>query len=71
MRELIDSVDCTGTELKLIDCSHSTNLHISYTSPRVGCQYCKQMVYAIELHNHAVHAWSHYLQMTVLMEILD
>ena len=40
-RELIDNVECTGTESKLIDCSHDINLHYSYTSPRVECQYCE------------------------------
>ena len=39
--DLIDNVDCNGTESKLIDCSHNLNFNNSYTSPRVECQYCK------------------------------
>ena len=50
MRELIYNVDCTGTESKLMDCSHNINLRDSYISPRVQCQYCEQMAYAIELY---------------------
>ena len=33
MKVLIDNVDSTGTESKLIDCSHITNYLDSYTSP--------------------------------------
>ena len=57
MRELIDNVDCTGTESKLIDCSHNINLHNFYTSPRVECQYCEQMAYAIELYTYSCSTW--------------
>ena len=41
MTELIDNVDCTGTESKLTDCSHDTTLQNSYTSPRVYCLSCE------------------------------
>ena len=41
MTELIDNVDCTGTESKLTDCSHDTTLQNSYTSPRVECLSCE------------------------------
>ena len=39
MRELMDNVNCTGTESKLSDCSHSIILQDSYASPRVQCQH--------------------------------
>ena len=42
IRELIDNVNCTGTESKLSDCSHSIILQNSYTSPRVQCQHGEQ-----------------------------
>ena len=46
MTELIDNVDCTGTEPKLMDCSHNINLHSSYISPKVVCRYCKHGIWA-------------------------
>ena len=39
MREMIDNVNCIGTESKLIDCSHNIKQRISYSTPKVECLY--------------------------------
>lgn len=41
MDNLIDNLDCNGTESKLIDCFYNLNYQSSYRqySPRVTCQY--------------------------------
>ena len=46
MGELIDNVDCIGTESKLIDCYHNISLRSSYTSLTVECQYCEHILVA-------------------------
>ena len=48
MRELIDNVQCIGTESKLIDCSHNVNQQISYSTPKVECQHGENDLTAIK-----------------------
>ena len=58
MTEMIDNVDCTGTESKLMACSHNINYLDSYNSPRVRCQYCKHRIWYNYLYMHyTVHLW--------------
>lgn len=54
MREMIDNVNCIGTESKLIDCSHNIKQRISYSTPKVECQHGEHELTSIKhfLHFH-------------------
>ena len=58
-RELVDNVDCTGTESKLIDCSHNVVNRIStyMYSPTVHCHYGEHKLKITETKCNNMHSY--------------